>query len=177
MKLSPTYIAAILLTISALHLSCGCESIIDETLPSYEETSLVGIGDEAPSFYIESLDGDLLSIPNGEATLLILFSHTCPDCKAMMSDLQEYINQSGDTPNIVAISRGGTAAEIEAFRQENNLTYPIAADEAKTIYYTYAKMYVPRCYIIDKEGIIRHTTYEYKRGDIEQLIAAYNTIM
>lgn len=173
MRLSATYSIVILLAASILCINTACESIINEELPSYEQTSIVGIADKAPEFTIMSLDDEELSMPNGNTTLLILFSHTCPDCKAMMSELQRQIDNSAKSLNIIAISRGGSEDEIRAFRDELSLTFPIAVDTTKEIYYTYATMYVPRCYIINSKGDIQFMTYEYEQGDIDNLIAAY----
>lgn len=159
-----------------LCVSVGCESIVTEELPSYEDTSLVSIGERAPNFKIEALDGNMLTIREGEVSLLILFSHTCPDCINLMSDLQQYIDAGGEHPSIIAVSRGGTREQIEEFAAEHNLTFPIAADEQKDIYYQYATMYVPRCYIIDNEGIIRYITYEYRDGDIDTLMDYYHSL-
>ncbi|MBO5830506.1 MAG: TlpA family protein disulfide reductase [Alistipes sp.] len=155
---------------ACITLMGGCD-IIEEELPTYAQTSIVNVGEKAPEFSIEALDGTTLRMPNGEPTLLILFSHTCPDCKNMMVDLQQYIAASSAKHNIMAISRGGTHGEIEAFKDEHGLQYAIAADESANIYYKYATMYVPRCYIIDRSGTIRHTTYEYTTGDVELLIS------
>lgn len=149
----------------------GACDIIEDELPTYDETSIVNVGDQAPEFYIESLDGEMLQMPNGKQTLLILFSHTCPDCKNLMTDLQQYLSANTVRHNIMAISRGGAPSEIEAFRDEHSLKFAIAADETADIYYKYATMYVPRCYAIDSNGTIRHITYEYSKGDIELLIA------
>lgn len=161
-----TYITLLL----SILLTQGSCSIIADELPSYAETSIVNIGDKAPDFTIESIDGQLLTMPNGETTLLILFSHTCPDCRNMMSDLQAYLNDKGANQRIIAISRGGTRNEIASFRDELGLTFDIAADEDTEIYYQYATMYVPRCYVIDSDGVIRHITYEYKSGDVDILM-------
>lgn len=167
------YFAYIILLISTLSISTSCSLIVNEE-PSYAETSIANIGDKAPNFTIESIDGQLLTMPCGEMTLLILFSHTCPDCRNMLSDLQQWLNNEEVNHPIIAISRGGTHEEITAFRDELGLTFAIAADRAAEIYYKYATRYVPRCYIIDGEGIIRHMTYEYQEGDVATLIENLN---
>lgn len=164
------YLSYIILTLSVLSIATSCE-IVSEELPSYDETSIVRKGDKAPAFEVESIAGELLRLPEDEPSLLILFSHTCPDCKNMMNDLQEWLNNSAKRYNIVAISRGGTTEDIIAFRDRNNLEFPIAADEKAEIYYKYATMYVPRCYVIDSDGIIRFMTYEYTSGDVEVLMS------
>lgn len=162
------------LTVLAAALFAGCETINDE-LPSYDATSKVRVGDVAPAVTITSLDGTELTMPNGVTTLLILFSHTCPDCKNMMSDLQQYLDSNESNFNVMTVSRGGTTQEIKSFVGELNLTFKVAADESKEIYYKYAEMYVPRCYVVDADGVIRYMTYEYQTGDVDRLIAELNT--
>jgi peroxiredoxin len=155
--------------------SISCSSI-NEELPTYADTSIVDIGDFAPKFEIESLGGDTLSISDETSTLLILFSHTCPDCINLMRDLQEWLDSNDATHNIIAISRGGTKEQIASFCEDYGLTFPIAADEAAEIYYRYATMYVPRCYVIDNQGIIRLMICEYSEGDIDKLMNALTDI-
>ena len=72
-------------------------------------------------------------------------------------------------PDIIAVSRGGSEADIRNFRSENGYTFPMVADENKDIYYLYATTYVPRCYVIDTAGVVQFMTYEYTPGDVELL--------
>lgn len=153
----------------------SCESINDN-LPSHFESSIIKIGDKAPTFEIMSIDNHPLSIPVAKPALLILFSHTCPDCKALLDELQEHLNSDSLLPTIIAISRGGEVEEITSFRDTNGYSIDMAADTESRIYYQYATMYVPRCYLIDSEGIVRFMTYEYTEGDIEQIVNQYNAL-
>jgi peroxiredoxin len=167
--LRATYrIAHCIALLVATHL-VAC-NIIDDPLPTYDQTSIIAVGDRAPEFSIESLDGNMLTIPNGETTLLILFSHTCPDCKGLFDELQTCILEGDDTPRIVAVSRGGSSEEISDFRATNNYSFDMAADSDKHIFYQYATMYVPRCYIIDTDGVVQYVTCEYTSGDIDRIM-------
>lgn len=150
----------------------GCDIISDE-LPSYEETSIVNVGDNAPVFSIETIDGELVTVGGvrDASTLLILFSHTCPDCKNLLDALQRIINSGVVPPRILAVSRGGSLEEIVAFREENDYTFTMAANADRSIYSLYATMYVPRCYVIDSEGVVRFVTFEYSEGDVDRLFA------
>lgn len=162
------------LVCAAMVASCN---VIEEELPSYAETSVVGVGDHAPQFEIESLGGEMLRMPNSEITLLVLFSHTCPDCKALFDELQGYVESDEELPAIMAISRGGTEEEIARYRAENNYTIAMAADPQKEVYYKYATMYVPRCYLIDGSGVILFMTYEYTAGDARLMIDKYQELL
>ena len=57
-----------------------------------------------------------------------------------------------------------------AYRDENGYTVDMAADSDKQIYGLYATMYVPRYYLIDKEGVIRMTKFEYYEGDLREML-------
>ena len=69
------------------------------------------------------------------------------------------------------MSRGGSESDIAAYRDDNRFTFPIAADPLAEVYYKYATMYVPRCYIVDCDGVIRFLTVEYTEGDVARLIS------
>lgn len=164
-------IATCLLLWASAALSTSC-SVIEEQLPTYEETSLVGVGDKAPDFCTTSLDGKELSLSSaaGEVVMLILFSHECPDCKALLDELQTIIDGGEALPTTMAISRGGSEEAIMAYRDENGYTVDMAADSDKQIYGLYATMYVPRYYLIDEEGVIRMTKFEYYEGDLREML-------
>ena len=148
----------------------GCE-IVNDDLPSYEATSIVKVGDKAPEFRVETIDGEYVAVGGecDDVTLLILFSHTCPDCHNLLNALQSRISCGVATPRIVAVSRGGSLTDITAYRDKNGYTFSLVADPERSVYQLYATMYVPRCYIIDRQGVVRFMTYEYTEGDVDQL--------
>lgn len=160
------------ITLIALSLF-GCNAI-NEELPTYEETSLVWEGDVAPDFTITLLRGEevTLSSLRGEVVLLTLFTHTCPDCKMLFDDLmlsKADIDSLG--VKMLAISRGGTAEEIESYIESNGYDFLVGADPTADIFYTlYATAYVPRCYLINKQGIIDTATIEYDESYIPRFI-------
>ena len=163
-------VASVLLVALFIVVS-ACGTINDE-LPSYAETSSVNVGDMAPEFSATTLDGELVRV-GGESsvpTLLILFSHTCPDCKNLLTALQREIDGGKVEHRIIAVSRGGSEAEIGEYRHENRFTFPLVADGQAEVYYKYATMYVPRCYVIDCDGVVRFVTFEYREGDVDELM-------
>ena len=151
--------------------ACG---VINEELPTYEDTSIVREGDTAPDFTITLIDGRdvTLSDMRSDVVLLIFFSHTCPDCKNLFEDLHDSKEEFDaiDT-QILTISRGGTIAEVEEYFAANGYTFDCAVDANKSIYSLYATMYVPRTYLINREGIVELTTVEYSPSHIEQLLS------
>lgn len=171
-RLSPRSIMFCVVAIVAVLCGLGCE-IVNEDLPSYEQTSIVKVGDKAPELDLLSVDGEPVVVGgmSDEPTLLILFSHTCPDCKALLDDLQSRIGSGVEMPRVVAVSRGGYSEEIVAYRDENGYTFTIVAAAREEAFVHYATMYVPRCYIIDCEGVVQYMTIEYDESYIDDLLA------
>ena len=94
--------------------------------------------------------------------LLILFSHTCPDCKSLFDDVMLYkddIERLGATT--IAVSRGGSTEDIEAYMNLHGYTFDAIADGDAAIYRLYATTYVPRTYLINRQGLVEFTTIEY----------------
>lgn len=77
---------------------------------------------------------------------------------------------------IVAIAREGTKNEIEEYLSTNGYSFDTAIDNNREIYNLYATMYVPRCYLIDKEGIVVATTVEYQPDHVPTLLSQIETL-
>ena len=134
----------------------GCGTPVIEDLPSYEESSLVKEGDKAPSFTATLLDGTVVSLADyqGEYVMLILFSHTCPDCRMLLDELQGLINSEVQMPSILAVGRDATEEELREYSAAAGYTVAMVADADRMIFNLYATTYVPRVYLIDPQGVI-----------------------
>lgn len=167
-----TLISTIAIILTSLTIA-GCDVI--EELPTYEQSSLVKVGDEAPTFSATLIDGTAISLEDyrGEYVTLILFSHTCPDCKRLLDDLHlgepptsEWTQSNDTTSKILTIGRDATPQQLIEFCRENNYTVAMAADENRAIFNLYATTYVPRVYIINPQGIIEKM---YIESDTQEL--------
>lgn len=179
MRLRNIFRFLLLATITSLTIT-ACETINDE-LPTYAESSIVAEGDTAPDFNVTLLNGESLSLSSlrGKVVLLVLFSHTCPDCKMLFDDImtsKALIYSLG--VEIVAIPRGGSKSEIEEYITTNGYDFTVGIDEQATIFYDlYATAYVPRSYLIDKQGIIDTLTIEYDSSYVPRLIERMTTLV
>ena len=150
---------------------------INEDLPTYEETSIVSVGDIAPDFTTTLLNGGSVTLSElrDEVVMLVFFSHTCPDCKALLDDIVAAKSDfEAAQVKVLAISRGGQESEIREYVATNNYNFDVAVDDTKEIYNLYATMYVPRTYLIDRTGIVVHTTIEYAKSHVADLLVAAN---
>ena len=143
--------------------ACGA---INEELPTYEETSIVEVGDVAPDF-----SATTLSTMRDEVVLLIFFSHTCPDCKALFNDLNASYEEFTDMGvRTIAIARDGDVEEVTQYVEDNDYRFDVAVDNNRKIYNLFATMYVPRAYLINQQGVVDFTTVEYAASHVPQLM-------
>ena len=62
---------------------------------------------------------------------------------------------------VIPISRGETRATVESFIHKMGYTFPVGIDENKSIYLKYATNYVPRSFVIDREGKVVYSVAGY----------------
>lgn len=153
-------------------LLVGCDSPILEEMPTHEESSIVKDGDLAPLFVAELIDGGEVSLEEyrGAPMMLILFSHTCPDCKALLDDVQRLYDDNVAMPALLAVGRDATAEELHRYRLENGYEFSMASDSKREIFNLYATTYVPRLYVIDPSGVVVAYRVEYKPHYLAELL-------
>lgn len=160
-----------LLILYSLLVGCGT---ITEGLPSYEESSIVVVGDNAPDFVATTLGGEsvTLSALQGDEVLLVLFSHECPDCKMLLDDMQA-ANGGFEELGVcvLLVARDGKAGDVATYMSENGYEFDVVADPDRAIYNLYATTYVPRTYLLNKEGVVVHMTIEYDASYVDQILS------
>ena len=151
-------------------VACGS---ITEGLPTHEESSIVVVGDEAPDFTATLLSGESVSLAalRGGEVLLVLFSHECPDCKMFLDDMQAAKAEFDELGVVILlVARDGESGVVEAYMSENGYEFDVVADPDRAIYSLYATTYVPRTYLIDKEGYVVYATVEYKPNYVKDIL-------
>lgn len=142
------------------------------------ETTLIHAGDEAPDFTVEMLDGSkqTLSALRGKVALVTFWATWCPPCRQEMAHMQEGVidHFAGKDLVVIPISRGETRATVESFIKKMGYTFPVGLDHDKSIYLKYATNYVPRSFVIDREGKVVYVAVGYDEVVAEEINAAIN---
>lgn len=167
---------AILLLMSMMVVSC----INDENKTS-EETTLVRLGDKAPNFTVEFYPSGSISLSSlqGEVVLLTFWDPECPTCRKEIAVAQQRIIDrfEGEAFHYLPIARGQDYNSIKVFFLANGYTFPVGIDPKREIYNIYASKYVPRSFIIDKQGFIRHIYVEYELPELNSIISAIEQML
>ena len=122
------------------------------------EPSTAVIGQAAPNFELQNLDGQSVSLNDlkGKPVLINFWATWCGPCVSEMPYIQEiYDEWSGKGLIVLAINIGDSSSEAEQFLQNHNLSLPVLLDTGKVVARRYNIRGIPTTFFIDKDGIIQ----------------------
>ena len=119
----------------------------------------VEVGDVIPGFVITEDNGEQFNSSSllGKKTALLFFYTGCSDCARELPVVEKAWNELKNESDVafVAIARGQKAEETDAFWKEHQLTLPKFHDPDRKVFELFANSYVPRLYLIDREGVVQ----------------------
>lgn len=138
-----------------------------------DDTTLVRPGQTVPDFVVKTLDGKTIDMQDcrGKIVLINFFATWCGPCLQELPRIESEIWQKYKKDDLVvlAIGREHTAAQLDTFRQEKKFTLPIAPDPERKIYSLFATVYVPRVFLIDRDGSIIYFSIGYDKKEFAVL--------
>jgi peroxiredoxin len=140
------------------------------------KTTLVKVGDKAADFTVEMLDGKQITLSKlkGKVVLVNFWATWCPPCREELKHVQKEIIDrfKGKDFVFLPISRGEKKATVEAFREKNGYTFAMGLDPKQSIFKLFASNYIPRNFLIGKDGKIIYLSVGYDEKEFQELISA-----
>ena len=140
------------------------------------KTTLVKVGDKAADFTVEMLDGKQITLSKlkGKVVLVNFWATWCPPCREELKHVQKEIIDrfKGKDFVFLPISRGEKKATVEAFREKNGYTFAMGLDPNQSIFKLFASNYIPRNFLIGKDGKIIYLSVGYDEKEFQELISA-----
>ena len=141
----------------------------------YKHGYLVKVGDEAPDFLINEVNGEeyMLSDLRGKVVMLQFTASWCSVCRKEMPYIEDEIWQKkkdGDLV-VIGIDRDEPSETVRKFKEETGITYPLALDPDADIFGLYAikNAGVTRNVIIDREGKIIFLTRLFEMDEFNEM--------
>lgn len=114
-------------------------------------------GNRAPAFSIETLDDETLALSDlrGRVVLLNFWGTWCGPCRREMPEFQKAYQEWREQGfEILAIAYNDTEAAMASFRDEFDLSFPLALDDSGEINEAYGIQTRPSSYLLGRDGLI-----------------------
>jgi cytochrome c biogenesis protein CcmG/thiol:disulfide interchange protein DsbE len=134
---------------------------VEEALARSDRPPAPGAGFAAPDFSLETRDGETMALADlrGQAVLLNFWATWCPPCRAEMPAIQRVYDKYRDQGfTVLAVDVGEGNAQVAAFVDERDLTFPILMDGDGAVSLRYQVRAMPSTFFIDQDGLIREVT-------------------
>lgn len=126
-------------------------------------------------FTVALFDGSQLKLSElrGKVVLLNFWATWCPPCRQELTRVQKDLIDrfAGRDFLFLPVSRGEKRSDVAAFREKTEYDFPMGLDSTRTIYDRYATNFIPRNFLIDRDGTVVAATIGYSPEEFDKLIA------
>ncbi len=140
----------------------------------FQSTTKINVGDSFPEFLLTGLTGKNLSSKElkGKVVLINFWATWCGPCKREMPLMQSEVFDKIKNENFVmaAISRGEETEIVKKFVDHNKYTFPIYIDKEAKVYSLFATKFIPRNFVIGKDGKIKWATMGYVEKEFKEMV-------
>ena len=172
--LSMVVMAVLAIVLCAALLFGGTLTAKAQQRPTPEQATIVKDGQKAPNFEVQMFDGSTVKLSDlkGKVVLLNFWATWCPPCRAELSRVEKDIIEKfkGEPFVFLPVSRGENRATVAAFREKMGYTFPMGLDTDGRVYAEYAQTYIPRNFLIDKNGVVVKASVGYDEAEFAELI-------
>ena len=149
-------------------------SFVTKSQEQEEDSDKVKLGDSMPAFTIVSDNGTQLSSSefSGNVILVVMFATWCPSCQLEMAEIEKSLwPKFKDVKgfSLLAIGREHSDEELVEYNKTKGFTFSLYPDKDRKIFDLFAVQYIPRIYLINKDGKIIYMTMGYNEIEFQQL--------
>jgi peroxiredoxin len=130
---------------------------------TYQGWDLIGSGEEAPDFALQTMDGTQMTLSEhrGKPVLLAFWAPWCSVCTVETGNISGIKASMGEDVHVISVVVGyEDKAQVRAFMDEHEVDYPVMLG-TRALAKDYAVSKFPTLYVLDEEGRIDHAEIGY----------------
>ena len=132
---------------------------------------IVKVGDSMPAFTLHSTVNGTVNAEDlkGKVVLINIFATWCGPCQSELAEVQKTLwPKYKDNKDfcMLVIGREHTDDQLTEYNKRKGFTFPLYPDPKREVTGKFASQYIPRSYLIDKEGKVIASTVGYKKEEI-----------
>ena len=132
---------------------------------------IVKVGDSMPAFTLHSTVNGTVSSEDlkGKVVLINIFATWCGPCQSELAEVQKTLwPKYKDNKDfcMLVIGREHTDDQLTEYNKRKGFTFPLYPDPKREVTGKFASQYIPRSYLIDKEGKVISATVGYKKEEM-----------
>ena len=120
-----------------------------------------------------------MAVKTGKLVFIDLYATWCPPCRQELARVQSDVIDrfAGRDFVFLPISRGETHQTVAAFREKTGYSFPMGLDPSQTVYDRYASNYIPRNFVIDRNGKVVLASVGYDPEEFDEMIKTIEKIL
>ena len=137
--------------------SCTQSLTTDIPITTTSATTPVSIGDMAPDFTLEDLEGNLFTLSDflGSPVVINFWLINCHHCIEEFPYFEDFYRNRPALMVFITINRGDSLSALIEFVGENEYSFPILMDIRRSVSLDYGISSIPVTLFIDKYGVIQ----------------------
>ena len=140
-----------------------------------DKGDIVKTGDKMPAFTLTStVNGTVNSADlKGKVVLINIFATWCGPCQSELAEVQKTLwpkYKDNKDFRMIVIGREHTDEELTAYNKRKEFTFPLYPDPKREVTNKFASQYIPRSYLINKEGKVISATVGYQKEEMDKLM-------
>jgi peroxiredoxin len=149
-----------------------------------EQTYILNVNDKAADFVVQMIDRTTIKLSDlkGQVVLLNFWATWCAPCIREFHEFPSKIVEPFKNTAFVLlpVSRGETMEVVKdkmAELKNRGIDFNVGIDPDRAIYDLYATEYIPKNFLIDKNGIIRYTSTGYTEEGLKEIVSMIQELL